>query len=204
MIGRRMRDWGWKGSAVGRTVLVLAGFFFVGAIPSLALACSDAPDPFNNFMVVRKDGSFKNADSEPGMWGRDSLRGDAVSDRGNGRVMQVVAQGSACFTIEYLVFVDCSSDEAIALWGHPPPPPGPDEGVIAGLIFFGVEFIQPPHGPINATGQDTVETLTEQASATGIRYSVRGGEDGDDFLWTHYPWNKGCKMFYPDSKGAKG
>ena len=174
------------------------------AATSKADACSEARFDFsiNKPMSVNADGSFENADTEPGRFGRDRLSGGKVYDRGNGRVTQrlTASSGPCGGQVEILVFTDCNSSESIELDGIFEP------GAIQ-LEYFGstsIKYIQPPYGPIVAGPKDTVASLAEQAQLASLDIRIKGTPDGlERGYWDNYRSKFGCKLFYPDSKGAR-
>jgi len=169
------------------------------ALSGPAFACSETRDVFNNAMTVHSDCSFENGDTEAGETGRDQLSGKRAFDRGNGRVAQALSVGGFCSSSQLLVFTECETGRSIAIRGIDKAKP--DEP----RIGYGdsIAFIQPPHGPIRADVDDTVESLSEQARKERYSHVERGSANDEHGYWTRYRSNCGCKLFYPDSKAAR-
>ncbi|MFZ0097919.1 MAG: hypothetical protein WAK98_05515, partial [Gemmobacter sp.] len=100
-----------------------------------------------------------------------------------------------------LLFVDCNALEAIFVEGIE----DPDAVSIAGRgANRSIAEIQYPKGPISFTKDTTVSKVEAIAKKHGFRYS-RDVYGDYDFLSKKKRYNpyQGCKIFYPDSPGAK-
>ncbi|NBZ87531.1 hypothetical protein [Stagnihabitans tardus] len=173
---------------------------FLSAGP--AAACSFLTDRWNNLIAFSADGSFVNADSEPGEYGRDTVSGAPVADLGNGLVSQLVREKSGCRVTQYLVVTSCLDGKAISLRGEAPPIV-PNTPVIAGVSAYLVEEILAPRGKIRVDGSASIESLTAAAEANDLRYVIKGSEGDRWAPWQHYPMRRACKLFYPGSPGSK-
>lgn len=182
------------------------------------MACEALIDTRDNRMRVSTDGSFTNANiADPsGIFLsfpsdrrvdapytetlHDTAQGNAVQDRGNGRIAQkIVFSNYSCNASEALLFVDCNGPEAILLFGALPP----DKISPAGMSLTSIAAIQPPLGPISIRATSTVKDLARIARRAGIEYLVSpaplfaGTPERD-----RYDILSGCRLFYPDLAGA--
>jgi hypothetical protein len=192
---------GLKNMAIA-AVAALPAFTFGGSL----LACSAEIDRFNNRISVASDGSFKNAN----ILGEypfgdvvffdnsvDSVSGNPIQDRGNGKIAQRLFFSSyACDGHEALLFVDCNTMEGILLAGMPPP----DLTVqSAGYSWTEIRWIQPPNGPIAITEDSTVESLQQVAMRHEILFSLDvEGLLGEITKRDRYDPFLGCEIYYPD------
>lgn len=156
---------------------------------------------------VLPDCSFSDVSSyrfDVGQYLTHSADGGPARDRGNGRIGQVIGSSGVCSTTERLLFVDCTSGEAVLFEGRSMPP-APGDVEIGGFIQETAKAIQPPHGPISITKDATVSDLVAKAKANGINYDL----DVKSFFGAakkrdRYDFRCGCKLFYPGSPGAGG
>ncbi len=172
-----------------------------------ALACSPAPANEGwKFKSVYPDSSFDKAGR--GKW--NSFRGQPVVDLGNGRIGQRLSSGDACRSQQNLFFMDCSSAEGIVIGGQlvgSETIVGADGKKVVSLpigVHESIELIQRPLGPIDLSEQTTVPEL--QSIVKNHRY--RSTTSLDTFFGRTVDQKKvdytcGCKLYYPDSPGAK-
>ena len=166
----------------------------------------DGPPPA--MIEVGADCSFKDVDYsgfEPDGYVADVLKGGPARDRGNGRIGQRLFS-TMCGEFERLLFVDCTTGQATIIDGSVDPAlPEDDRGYGVPEL---IKYIQPPYGPIEIGPQSTVDGVTKIAKSAGLSVwavdRILGSEAGpyrsvDD----QYDYTCGCKLFYPDSVGAK-
>jgi hypothetical protein len=197
-----------------RTGLLLIALGIAGPVA----ACEALIDTRDNRMRVAEDGSFTNANIADPSGIRlsfpsdrrvdapytetlhDTAQGNAVRDRGNGRIAQkIVFSNYGCNASEALLFVDCNVPDAILIFGVLPP----DKISPAGTSFTSIAAIQPPLGPISIRETSTVKDLARTARRAGLEYMLspallfagRPERDRYDIL-------SGCRLFYPDLAGA--
>lgn len=162
------------------------------------MACTSFPSSkLFTFKSVAKDCSFKNA----GRGASAHADGDPVVDMGNGMVRQDVTIGSdACNSHETLVVIDCPSGQGVLVDGKATL----DGPVIAGAWHTDVENILKPRGPIDLSSESTIDGLRKIAQDSGL--------DASTDLRAFYRKNSsmkridyrcGCKLYYPNSRGAK-
>lgn len=157
-----------------------------------------AHNPDGSFHIfaydIRKDNG-RRIKSENGKYWVLSYVGHAVMDIGGGRVAQVVSglPDSYCPNNERLLFIDCTTSEAILLQGR-----SKGEGLLT------VRQIQPPYGPIGLTKDITVGEVAAIATKHEISFT-RDLEVMNANVIKRMRVNpyQGCKIFYPDSPGAK-
>jgi hypothetical protein len=128
----------------------------------------------------------------------DTRTGGPARDVGNGRIGQKIVSSLACGPNEMLLFVNCTTAEAVMIRGVGAPG---DESGLGGAF---IEFIQAPNGPIRLGPQSTVSEVAATARANDL-YVV---DDTTTFLAGNrkrdrYDGNCGCRLFYPDSVGAQ-
>jgi hypothetical protein len=167
-------------------------------------ACEGEPLPAHIIdlpLEVSDDGSFRYAGEVDNsingrfLWGE--VGGNPIVDIGNGRVGQKLFAYGACLQVEKLLFVDCSNDVLVLFYGE-----GSDG--LGGGWLSSISAIQAPDGPIRLSATSTVEQLEGVAKANKISFTrdlikiVDASKERNRFD----PWN-GCKIFYPDSLGAK-
>lgn len=189
------------------------------SLVSAGVACEAEVDRRDDRIRVEKDGSFRNANlvdfgslslnhpkggrlpipSGVGMsW--DLAAGNAVRNRGNGRVAQkIIFSNYGCIKAEALLFVDCTKPNTVLLFGRP------DEHMFAGGWRTNIAAIQYPNGPLSVTDSSTVESLTRTARQHGIEYMTDARQLFDQVdKRDRYDVYLGCKLFYPGSPGASG
>ncbi|WP_299986858.1 hypothetical protein [uncultured Ruegeria sp.] len=170
----------------------------IGCLASLstgAVACESAPQ--NHGFKLKKvlpDCSFEH--SGRGKW--NYFGGNAVVDIGNGRIGQRIKSGQGCSPRDALFFQDCTTGESIVIEGKY------FNSGIAGHVPTSIDLIQKPDGPIGLTSATTVPEL-EQIPVEH-RYSFT--KDVQEFFGRtedhkRIDYTCGCKLYYPDSPGAK-
>lgn len=184
------------------------------ALSGPALACEpemldfSKDGPLPALIEVGADCSFEDVDYsgfEPEGYVADRLHGAPARDRGNGRIGQRLFN-NMCGEFERLLFVDCTTGQATIIDGSYDPAL-PEDGRGIGVPQL-IKYIQPPYGPIEIGPQSTMDGVTKIAKSAGL--SVW---DVDRILGTgtnpyrsvddQYDYTCGCKLFYPDSVGAK-
>jgi hypothetical protein len=163
--------------------------------PSLAAGCelSEPPAGWRDARIaVGADCSFTEAGHTFHLDGS----GPAPKDLGGGRIGQRWTWATNCGAREELVVVDCTTREAIGIEGRPY-----EQGTIGGTS---VDLLYAPKGPIRLTARSTVPALAAIASAAGLT----AWTDVSARLRDLKPRNRpdpycGCRLFYPDSDGAK-
>jgi hypothetical protein len=178
-------------------------------------ACSAKEDLLDDRILVSPDGSFESANIARGdimqtypadpvldydqRW--DIANGGPVLYRGKGRFVQRIDFSAyGCSGQETLLFVDCNSAQSLLLFGGQ----DPELDRFEGYSWSSIRVIQPPFGPISVTGDTTLESLTAAARKGNVSYIVDAEVVFAD-VQTRDRYNlfNGCKMFYPDSLGAK-
>ena len=143
-------------------------------------------------MTTNKDCSFENAGSVT-----SSASGNPVVNIGDGKVGQKIMWDAACGGYsEDLLFVDCGANAAILL--------SPDPNPYVVPKFQNISEMQFPNGPVRITKNTTVGQLAE----TAMRHEIDVFDDfsGWESGWKprrRYDYLCGCKLYYPDSAGAK-
>jgi hypothetical protein len=188
---------------MSRTVMLLA---CAGGHP--AAACdptvfTGGSASYDTRISVKPDCSFQDTFVERYGASADftvnSRSGGPARDIGNGRIGQKIVPSEMCGPSEALLFLDCTTGETIAIRGVPSPLY--EDSSLAGSF---IEFIQAPYGPIRLNAQSTVAELKETAKANDLDVI----EDAPDLLAgtrkrDRYDAYCGCKLYYPDSAGAK-
>ena len=200
-----------RGEAVRRLLTTLAiGVPAIFAATSSASACSGywvlaTRAELRQPLSVNPDGSFstvyanKLVRDEQGGYRAVSLQGGAIRNLKNGRIGQKISSShEGCSGVEELLFVDCNALEGILLTGTRP------EVQISGGNFVSIAEIQYPKGPIAFTKDTTVAKVEAIAQKHDIYYT-RALYEHYDKMPEHKRYNpyQGCKIFYPDSPGAK-
>ncbi len=172
-------------------------FALLAIAPVGAFACEGAMQPYDKQISKNDDCSFANAGE--GRFGHGS--GAAVVDLGASKVGQKLSFGrDGCNIDEVLLFADCSSGEMIQIGGI-----RLDTDVdVAGAYYTHIRNIQQPIGPIGLTEQTTVGQLIAISEKHDFRYTT----DIDAVVNSlkrrnRYDPSCGCKLYYPDSPGAK-
>ena len=150
---------------------------------------------------LKADCSFRDVDAGhlDSFWATQTMTGNSVRDRGNGRVAQVVGTSGLCSYEEVLLFVDCNADESLIISGKGTPP---RDYEVAGLSENRVETIQPPYGPIKIGPQSTVSGLAKVAKKHGISTTSPAEYFGKPSPHESYDPTCGCKLCYPKSRAA--
>jgi hypothetical protein len=191
----------------GAGLLIAFGWCVAFAMP--ALACEPATVPkseLDNPIDQNADGSFSVSDLRGAYQNSNSdgyfgsyVSGNKPTDIGSGRVGQKITAGSGCGSAEYLLFMDCTNGEAIRVAG------APDENYnIAGAYLAAIRLIQPPYGPIALRATTTVVEVEAIARANDYEYTRDVMADVNNMIRPQrYDPFIGCKIFYPESPGAK-
>lgn len=207
-----MRNWTnekrWGGAVCG-LALALA----CCVLPSASMGCEPGTNAETRADLMtpidlRPDGSFnvivdtRAMELGGGVFSAMVLSGGAIRDLGEGRTGQKISDYYGCSgDDERLLFVDCNALEAIIIEGIEKP----DAVIIEGRgPSTSIAEIQYPKGPIGFTKDTTVSKV--EAIAKKHRFGYSRDVYGDyDFLSKNKRYNpyQGCKIFYPDSPGAK-
>ncbi len=135
----------------------------------------------------------------------DDYFGTPVTKIKSGLLVQTVHKVDACSPETNLMITDCQNAKAVLLLGNGP---YPEEGQahIAGFTPNLIGHHLAPEGPLELAEIDNIEDLRANASEIGLRsydksefdefYEYRMGNDTLDAFC-------GCKIYYPDSPGAK-
>lgn len=166
-------------------------------------ACSGPPEPFFKIdkpISISPDGSFENASINDNY---RSYGGKPIVDVGNGRVAQrLYFSNVVCTRGERLLFVDCMTLEMIIVEGIDRHVEGEME--IAGFFGTSITNIQQPIGPIRLSRM-TVGQVAAISKEHGYDFTVDvRGELAKMRKKNRFDPLMGCKIFYPDSEGAKG
>jgi hypothetical protein len=136
--------------------------------------------------------SFENAGSVT-----DPISGGPVIEIGGGKIGQAISINTACHGyLEELLFVDCAEAVAVVL--------APMSNPYAANAYRTISEMQFPTGPIHLTKSMTVAKLIKTAMA----YDIGVEDDLSGWLSRVNPQRRfdylcGCKLYYPDSAGAK-
>ncbi|MES2433883.1 MAG: hypothetical protein V4586_08680 [Pseudomonadota bacterium] len=170
----------------------------IGLVPPNYVVACDVSVPLFNFdrkIAIEANGSFSYAADADGI-GID--RGMPVMDVGNGRVGQRIFT-MGCFQSETLLFVDCNTKEMIEVEGVEPKSEVDTYGMSDRLI----DLIQYPKGPIRVSKM-TVGQVAAVAQKHGYTFTVNVMEKLEKMRKKNrYDPFMGCKIYYPDSEGAK-
>jgi hypothetical protein len=182
---------------MGKTAVALSSLFIALLHGTASHACTMSMPPIwlDMPILIMQDGSFKWAGEE--LW--DSKEGSAPFDVGNGKVGQKLYRGDGnCNQMEFLLVVDCISVEHIVIEGLD------DQKGLISPYSTSVDLLYPPKGKIRLTESVTISDLAEVSGDEGYTFTT----DLQSALETkkkrnrYNPFN-GCKIFYPDSPGAK-
>lgn len=146
---------------------------------------------------IFSDGSFDEAGDD--FYG--TLSGKAPVDIGEGKIGQRIIVGDFCSYGERLLVVDCISLQAIVIYGREDPD---DPGFDGGMPPDKLAMLYSPHGKIRLTKSVTIEELAAISNAEGYKYDADPPKTFASVKKKnrYNPFN-GCKIFYPDSPGAK-
>jgi hypothetical protein len=168
----------------------------LGLAPSLAAACviDETPSDWRDPPIsVLPDCAF----SEGGQAYMAFFDGSAAKDMGNGLIYQTYSQASQCpGTSETLVVVDCNTREMVEILG--------EEYPAADGFGHSVKGILAPNGAIRLNRRTTIAKLMATAERKGYEHwqDVLGRRDWLKARNRPDPYC-GCRLFYPDSAGAK-
>lgn len=151
----------------------------------------------SQLLTLSADGAFESAT----VGAYNTASGAPVIDLSDGKILQVIGTGHACFYAEYLFFMDCNRDDSIVLSGKE----NLEDDFTIGLPPRLVQYIQPPFGPVDITSSSTVGTLAEIAEGAKISF-VRHASDffEEDRDLKRVGYRRACQIMYPNSPGAKG
>jgi hypothetical protein len=184
----------------------------VGRMPKIALAClvsiwgtnayaclpPERPASwFDQAIKIAKDGSFTKAEDNF----YSSYQGMAVLDLGSGKFGQRLRHGDFCSYFERLLVVDCEATQLIVIDGRVNPKKPDDFGGGPSSV---VKMLYPPNGKVRLNEKTTIAGLVALSKAEGYDYQtdVQAAFGGGKKKNRYNPFN-GCKLFYPDSAGAK-
>jgi hypothetical protein len=186
-----------------RNLLVACGML-IAASPVLACEAAVLTRAETRIPIkVLNDGSFEGLDSrrsekmEFNRWLGWWVDGGPVIDIGNGRIGQKITASFDCDVNETLLFVDCNAGDGIVVLGEP-------ADFTIGGEYNVISEIQKPRGPIKLTPSTEVSEVEEIARSHDFFYerdvmkrprSMMKSQRYDPFF--------GCKLFYPNSEGAK-
>jgi hypothetical protein len=200
---------------MGRLVVSFAVGLVVLSANSV-LACDEAVPPPggfpNNPIAVSPDGSFRDGNYRleiSGQFFKPNIDGGPIRNIGGGRIGQRQVELAGCSSADRLLFVDCTTGEAIIIWGIPVLEPvdlgdGTSFVCVEGGSCSSIALLQPPFGPISLSSETKVSQVRAIAEVEGYGMvtdvsgelkGVRRRDRYDPFL--------GCKLFYPDSAGAQ-
>lgn len=180
----------------------LSGIFVVFA--AVSQACEPVLDRQNDPVTVAGDCSFENAGADPLGYVHDRRWGRPAQDIGNFLVIQRHRQDSgACDTVETLEIVDCRSARVLWLEGEQP-----TNAVMIGgqSVWKTLDAVLYPTGRFAIRQGWTFDEIMAEAD----RLDVTVEEVGDYYreASTSVRWDIpdpmcGCRLFYPDSPGAR-
>ncbi|MEM8850577.1 MAG: hypothetical protein AAGE03_11150 [Pseudomonadota bacterium] len=204
-----------------RLVAYLTALFF-GLIGGTAAACVLLPAPPKYFVKPVQtfvDGAFE-VEIEGG---RSYVLGEPVRAVGNGLITQVVRYGIPCPPMpEFLLIVDCKSTEVLRINGVYPREARREMAKALqaareihgpGAVSFAtpsdpwaslsVRNLFPPEGPLSITQDTEISMLRAAAEEEGFEVEadllgriseMKPSQRYDPFF--------GCRIFYPESRGA--
>ncbi|WP_420584434.1 hypothetical protein [Ruegeria sp.] len=152
---------------------------------------------FDKPAKVKKDCSFTDAGDG---WSSDFYGGSAANI-GGGRVGQRLVLDAACVRSESVMVVDCNTKEFIQIRGVCTPP-DPETAGFLGL--YSADLLYPPRGQLKLNSNTRVEDLANLSKRAGYDH----WDSSEDFMSRAKRKNRinpfcGCKLYYPDSPGAK-
>ena len=186
--------------------LALIGCALVG---TSARACEVGPTPYEWVLAPieqHDDGSFLVRDkNRPGYvvngdaYSPKLISGEKVIDVGGGHVAQKLSFPDECGGIEKLLYTDCNTGAAIKVDGIT----NPDLGPIVNDWQL-ISYIQYPNGPIALRAVTSVADVEAVAKAHSFDYTLDVMAAVNRLVpYQRYDPFIGCKIFYPDSAGAK-
>jgi len=170
--------------------LAIAAVLAVLGLGGEARACSILPPTAADYLANKRvkqkaDCSFVNS----GLY--DTRSGEAARDLGRSRVMQRI-------TSDNVVLTDCAVKSIVVVMGKADPALETSCGPVFELQRFEV-----PNGPVDYTlGADLQQfsaILTRQGFVVANPPTLNVGERPKDIV----DYFCGCKLFYPDSAGAR-
>ena len=174
--------------------------FCLGLLGGAAFACEPPVYDAAAFAKADKplrlltDGSFENASADL------VVLGYPVRDRGNSRIAQKLEYRGWCGPSEQLLVVDCSTADLVVLLGKP----GPNSFNLGLGLSTTIDQIQKPIGPIEITSESTIPNLIKIAQQNDIEYYTDYvARQKQDKRKNRHDAYYGCRLFYPDSAGAK-
>lgn len=208
---RGARACGGRRALLDATRWMLGIFFFLLVVSPSArsapqceneIVCEIANKPFYHIdkpIKVSEDCSFSRA----GDGWADTLSGTKATDNGVGRVGQRWISGG-CGNYESIVIADCNSREIIRVSGLCTPRHKDDEGIKLSRFVTSATLLFPPHGELRLNSKTVFGDVVRMSQDNGYKYTTAVSEQIaamrrrnriDPFC--------GCKIFYPDSAGAK-
>jgi hypothetical protein len=146
---------------------------------------------------IMPDGSFDHAEEDQGY----GMGGRVPIDIGNGKVGQrLVYSDPSCSFPERLLVVDCTSLDGIVIDGLV----DFDEPGLGGGNSYSVDLLYPPKGKIRLTKSVTIGELAAVSRAEDYDFTtdLQAAFATKKKKNRYNPFNA-CKIFYPDSPGAK-
>jgi hypothetical protein len=167
---------------------------------SIAHAClpPDKPAFWRDRPIrVHPDGSFDRAEDQ--FYFTES--GLPVVDVGSGKVGQRIRTESFCGSGEKLLLVDCIAAKLIVIDGQVNPAKPDDFG---GGPSNSVDMLYPPHGRIRLTKSTSIAGLVQVATKAGYEFETDPAVAFEmKNKKNRYDPFTGCRLFYPESAGAK-
>jgi hypothetical protein len=172
-------------------------------------ACEPASFPrsfFDEPLEQNADGSFdglnlraaRKLGNYDAYWGGFILGGRAI-DIGDGRVGQKITKINGCRRTEYLLFVECLTGSGITIMGEYQSGSGGGD-----VEMLSISTMQSPYGPIALRAATTVDEVDAVAKANDYKYTRDVMADVNKMIRPQrYDPFIGCKIFYPESPGAK-
>ncbi|MDA7963059.1 hypothetical protein [Ruegeria sp.] len=187
------------------TALVIFLFLFASGAAAQACSLTALKENFEK-LVVEKSCAF----SKGGRKKYDTFSGEPVIDLGNGHIAQKLITGTNCMSRLNLFVSDCSTGQGIVVFGKRVGPvkksdesghktvssaQGPDATI---------DLLQEPLGPLGLNSQTTLLDVRR----TSIEHNYRAETNLRWFFSRHetrkrIDYTCGCKLYYPDSPGAK-
>ena len=167
----------------------------------MASACDLRRQPlvwFDKPIGVAADGSFKLAGET---FGQEEV-GRPVVDIGNEKIGQRLIAYVGCGEFQRLLVADCAKGDLVVIKGLPVPEiPLNDSG---GGPIYTIDLLYPPAGKIRLSKSVTVAGLVSVAKRAGYEYEIDAAKAFAKMKKKNrYNPYSGCKLFYPESLGAK-